>query len=283
MSCGCSNSSLLPVGPPGPRGPAGPAGSGLEITDILWSELDALKTANNMSLGYYRITDYATTGTIPNTASTLTGATEPIIVLALNSNTLYHLAWSESNPDDIIHYELNDSTTQNATKGRIYYRKDTIKNLSAGYDWREWEFRRWETSLGSGIFTEFTDPGGGVAYQDFKTFNDSQTGSTCSGIEIKPIVEEDVLNSTAPSDYLNNIIIGSDSFDIKFENSCWNINLETLAKFITFTPTINNIDFTGATHVYAGYDCIIFKNAAFQQYLSFYDGGNSLNVVLPTA
>ena len=168
MSC-CNNTSRLPSGPPGPAGPVGPAGN-LEITDIEWAALVALQASGALVEGYYRITDYATTGNIPNDANTIPTLIEPLIVFALNNISLYHQAWSENFPQDIIHYELNDTSTQGAVVGRIYYRKNTLTNLSAGYDWRRWIFIRWETAVGSGIFTEFTDPLGGEAFQYFYTF-----------------------------------------------------------------------------------------------------------------
>lgn len=282
--CGCgNNSSVLPSGAPGPVGPAGPAGN-FEITDITWAALAALQLGGTMVEGYYRITDYATTGDIPNAGSSLLGTVEPLIVMALSTSALSYQAWSESRPQDIIHYELNDTSTQNAVLGRIYYRKDTLKDLAAPYDWREWTFIRWETSVGSGIFTEFTDPGGGEASQMFYTFADLSNGGTCSSIRIDEISSGDVALNGAPSDLLNNTLISADSFNITFDKSCYNINLNgAVAKNDSFKSGINNLDLTSATHVYAGYHCEIFNNATPAQYLSYYDAFNALNVVLPTA
>lgn len=287
MSCGCStNSTRLPMGPPGPAGPQGPAGASgtFDITDILWGDLDILQATNNMVVGYYRITNYATTGLIPNTTDPVLGNTEPLIVFAISTSALYHQAWSETYPQDLIYYELNDQSSQGAVVGRIYYRKETIKDLSAPYDWREWKFRRWETSVGSGIYTEFTDPLGGEAYIDRLTFGNSSSGGTCSSIAIDPIALSDITLNGAPSDQLNNILISDVSYSLKFDKTCYNINLTGgVAKHNIFKPNSNNLNLISATHVYAAYDCEIFTNSTPATYLSYYDAFNALNVVLPTA
>ncbi len=254
------------------------------ITNITWAGLDTLKSTNAMVKGYYRITDYQTTGTIPNTADSILGTTEPLIVFALDASNLYHQAWSEQFPQDIIHYELNDTSTQGAVSGRIYFRKDTLKNLEAPYDWRVWKFRRWETALGSGIFTEFTDPGGGEASQDFYTFGDLANGGTCASIAIKEVSLGDVALNAAPSDLLNNILIGLDSFDITIDEGCWNFNLKGgVAKNNHFESGLNGLNMDAATHVYADYHCEVFFNATPAARLSYFDGADALNVVLPTA
>jgi len=277
MLC-CNNNTKLPMGPPGPPGPPGASG-GFAIIDKTWLEMNTLVSSNTLIEGFYRITDYQTTGNIPNAADAVLGAIEPLIVFALDSGNLYHQAWSETYPQDILFYELNDTSTQGAVVGRIYYRKDTIKNLSAPYDWRVWVFRRWEDPLNVGVFNQITEPNPGDPYQDFYTFADLSNGGSCSDIEIKPISKGDMALNAAPSDELNNIIIGIDSFNNVFESN-WDMTCANNFINNTLKQSVSNIDFLSATHVYQPYHCDVFLNGAGAQRLSYFDNTSALNVVL---
>jgi len=71
-----------------------------------------------------------------------------------------------------MNYEVSNVNNQNVrvSKGCIYFRHEILQNLLAYYDFRSIQFKRWETSLGSGIYTEVTDPGNGENSVDFYTF-----------------------------------------------------------------------------------------------------------------
>ena len=140
----------------------------------------ALSLSNSFVTGdFYLITDFRTRHIIPNTAVPNVGGVEPIILQAASINKLYKEALSTIFASDTIYYELVDSTTSGGDRGRIYYRQDASYN-STGYDWRVVLFRRWETFVGSGIYTSLTDPLGGGAFLDFYTFNNSPVALGCS-------------------------------------------------------------------------------------------------------
>ena len=99
----------------------------------------------------YNIFD-SSTGTI---IEEQTGVLEPIIVTAASTNSIYKEAISTLYPKDIIHYSLDlidnrdigfgdgAGTPCANFKGMIYYREDTVQNVSTHYDFRNVKFRRW--------------------------------------------------------------------------------------------------------------------------------------------
>lgn len=133
-------------------------------------------------------------------------------------------------PQDILHYQVVNTTTSADDRGRIYYRLDGQINVSAGYDWRVIKFRRWETAPASGVFAVLTDNGN--SFSDFYTFNNSSTASECFGNELGAITDIGIASFGAPSDKLNNIIfllnginigdIVSTMIDNIFSQDCWN-------------------------------------------------------------
>ncbi|NCD05383.1 MAG: hypothetical protein EOL97_04625, partial [Spirochaetia bacterium] len=128
---------------------------------VTHAELKALRDASELIVGQkYLISDFAQSynifdGGTMNIEEEQVGAAEPIIVTASKVNELYKVAISTVYPQDIIHYSIdpldirdigfgNGVDTINASfKGMIYYRKDTIQNVSTHYDFRNIKFRRW--------------------------------------------------------------------------------------------------------------------------------------------
>ena len=99
------------------------------LTSVTYAQLAALISGSDLIQGrQYLITDYQTVHTIPGTADTNTGSTEPLIVTAISVNELSPIAYSTTYPDDIIHYSpVNDlSAVPGCTKGHIYRRIDTM-------------------------------------------------------------------------------------------------------------------------------------------------------------
>jgi len=203
--------------------------------DVTYAELIALIGANGLGVGcFYRITDFQTVHIIPNTAILHVGTIEPIIVQANTTNSIHAEAISTIFDGEEILYEVVDSTTSGGTKGRIYYRRDTIKNNATGYDWRSVIFRRWDD--GSGNFTSLTDNGN--ASQDYYTFNEPYIGQLfgtapfCFGNELGAITDIGINGFGAPSDKLNNIVfllnginigdVVSAMIDNVFSQDCWN-------------------------------------------------------------
>ena len=118
------------------------------VEDITYAALVVKVGASTLEPGKkYNITDFATRHIIPNSGGTPnTGSTEALIVTAIAANKLDMLAESTTYPQDIIHYELVDSSTAGGDKGRIFYREDTKQNISTGYDWRNVKFRRFRNA-----------------------------------------------------------------------------------------------------------------------------------------
>lgn len=133
------------------------------ITDITYAALVVLKAANGFSEGsMYRITDFRTQYDYVNGTGTCTGAVEPLIVTATSVNTLAPIAYSEDFPNDIIYYDLDTYTTgADFPYGAIIGREDTLVSSVYTFDFRNCKALRYETSVGSGLFYQSDDPGGG--------------------------------------------------------------------------------------------------------------------------
>jgi len=160
---------------------------------MTYSELIAEITASTLNKNEkITITDFATTHYMMNGAADVildaelnpvinTGATEPLTVTALNSNTLDKVATSELYPQDIIHYDWNgenwkydlafgawDEEVLSGWKGVIYFRHDTLNDVSMGHDFRKVLNRRWvrndpyydsETTYAKGDKVQVADDG----------------------------------------------------------------------------------------------------------------------------
>lgn len=121
-----------------------------EIGVIYYYTFSELKTLQSMSKlvpgRKYGITDFQTIHTIPETTENWTGDIEVIIVEAETTNTIGKDASSESFPQDILRYDFDDVFTEDTSlsrPGKITYRKDTEKNISTYYDFRNVTYRRW--------------------------------------------------------------------------------------------------------------------------------------------
>lgn len=122
------------------------------IKDVTWSDLNTLVTNSQLFTGQqYRLTDFRTRHFIfSNSDFNESGLTygvneapiETLILTANSNNTLDKRARSESYPQDEIWYELVDPTSTGGDKGRIYYRKDTERNVELWLDWRNVITRR---------------------------------------------------------------------------------------------------------------------------------------------
>lgn len=98
-----------------------------------------------------------------------------------------------------------------------------------------------------------------------------------------PILSNNIFGSNATSNYLGK---GSCNNDIKdhfnsnnLEKSFSNNICDSYFQYNNSVTDISNVDFTLATYVYATYSCSIFKNSAFVNRLSYYDGDDVLNII----
>jgi hypothetical protein len=118
------------------------------INSVTYAELSSMIASSLLIPGaYYLITDYATIYKQPETALTMTGSNEPLLVQAQSSTKLKPIAFSPSRPKDVIYYDINNDTALydwavSTGKGIIYRRIDQNNN-DLPYDFKQIKFRRW--------------------------------------------------------------------------------------------------------------------------------------------
>lgn len=219
-------------------------GAGIPVpqASVTYAQLVALQTGNQLITGQnYLITDFRTRHIIPNTAVVNTGPIEPLIVTASNTNEISYRAFSTSFKQNILHYEIVDSTTAGGDRGRIYYRYDTQSGVASWYNWRVVLFRRWEDAPGSGIFTVLTNNGN--AFADFYTFNNSASAVDCEQTSIDQITDFGIAILGAPTDKLNNIVFDAPCINNGFAQD--NFNSTIIADIIAQNST--GVGFVGNT------------------------------------
>jgi hypothetical protein len=151
--------------------PVGSGGSGAagnsyspELINVTFNELyDHILYGTLTVGGLYKITDYQTKHIIPNSThlnvqgtvyvnkldepNDLSEGVEPLIVMALTSNSLAKEAHSELFPRDTIHFDVHSRYCEDGVtlrKGKITYRKDNSRNIELHYDWRNVRFIRYK-------------------------------------------------------------------------------------------------------------------------------------------
>ena len=261
-------------GPRGFQGAQGAQGSNECLILVTYAELLALILSNTLEPGcFYLITDFQTTHIIPNTATLHVGTIEPIIVQALTTNSIHQEASSTIFPADELFYEVVDSTTSGGTKGRIYYRYDTIKDNTTWYDWRSVIFRRWESAPASGVFNVLTDNGGG--FNDYYTYNEIYIGQPfgtapfCFSNELKEITDFGIGAFGAPSSKLNNFVFIGATYRNIFAVDCYdntigisigvgNVIIDNVVQILFVNNTIGN-NFTN-NNIKAQFNTNIIEN-----------------------
>lgn len=107
----------------------------------------------------YLISDFKTTFTLNISGTAYTDASvEAIIVTALTDASLEPIAYSISHQKDILYYDIDGTTYMpGSTKGCIYRRIDTEKNISVPFDFREFkvEYRNIEDAEPYDIATTY--------------------------------------------------------------------------------------------------------------------------------
>lgn len=142
------------------------------IQDVTYSELVSLISNSGLNpMLSYRIAEFETVHyMVDGNNSIITigennvinhGVIEPLIVTAISTNEISSIAKSELYPYDVIHYDWNPANWMkdasfggsdglslvSGFKGVIYFRHDTINDVSMGYDFRNVKFRRWKLML----------------------------------------------------------------------------------------------------------------------------------------
>jgi hypothetical protein len=157
------------------------------------AEIRALKTGNQLKVNTaYLITDFQTIYDRPDyedvggnivpkmTIATVTAAVEPLLLFATSPNTFSPYAFSPSNPQDIIQYDIDYVQTfvnNAAAKGKIIYRECTIGKQVFDFDWRNVTVKRYDRG-GDGIFKWYWDSG----TDDFDIL---PTITDCQGVDFR--------------------------------------------------------------------------------------------------
>jgi hypothetical protein len=144
----------------------------VDCISVTYEEIQQLVADNELTVGQkYAIFDYVPVwnifdGGTMNIEEYQPGIGEILIVTAASTNSIYKEAISATHPSDTIHYSLDLLDDRDIGfgdgvgnpiaifKGMIYYRKDTIQNVEAHYDFRNVTFRRWAVDA-----VEWTDIG----------------------------------------------------------------------------------------------------------------------------
>lgn len=118
--------------------------------DITYDALKLLATNNQLVAGqFYRIIDFITKHLIPTTNFINIGNSEPIIILALSSNSFHNQAYSELYVNDLIFYDFSNNFCEDSLTprpGYIYRRISTANNIDLPCDFRNYKVRSYRIS-----------------------------------------------------------------------------------------------------------------------------------------
>ena len=213
------------------------------VLEGTYAELQGLIDLNLLNPGtYFLITNYQTiydqpdyeaNGTPKTEVTTLSGPTEPLLVLAISTNEIADNAYMLSAPDDIIHYDHTFTVTEvNGTpaKGRITRRTDTNNNTT-GYDHTVVLFKRYESSPSSGIFNQYKDNGG--SFIEVPTF-----GVDCENMQL--LDSRTDVGFDDPIFILPNSVFGDNCESVTTAGDFYNNTIGELAYGITFGHWCNS-------------------------------------------
>ena len=170
-----------------------PDGTTIDVTvpvEVKHADLLVLISKNKLSNGaFYEIIDHQTIHQIPNTTTIHTALVEGLIVQAISVNKVSTLASSRLYPLDTITYDVNNILCEDnitARKGKITYRKDTVKNIECYYDWRNVKFRRWKVAPLDYIPGKIDYPIGSVV----KCTDGAMYGAKFANIVVDPMADQ---------------------------------------------------------------------------------------------
>lgn len=213
------------------------------VESLSYLELRALADSGQLNAGCkYRVTDFRTRHTMLLTQDINTGPTEILIVTALSANSLQVTAYSELYPQDLIEYELVNSSSDTAfDRGRITFRRDTRKNISSFEDWRSVKYRR-GLSPETGRYTEPVDYSRG--YVDRYPFNNSPDPLFFKNIRIERSAGgllPDIVIGTGKSTWTSDIHIGQGSTRITIGDNTDTIEIAQVNGNITIGDNCTHI------------------------------------------
>ena len=166
--------------------------------------------------------DFSAIGTPKAVVSTLTGATEPIIVTPVAVDEISNVALSTVYPNDSILYDWTFTATEVmgvAAKGRITQRTDTSNN-TVSYDSRNVLFKRYDDGLGN--YTIYWD-NGNASNSAIPTFNDITTSYNNYFVNTPPTM----VDATNNGFLLNNtVFLTTESYNVRAGINFYNNTFE---------------------------------------------------------
>ena len=207
------------------------------VINVTHSQLLTFKNTNQLSPGtFYRITDFRTmydqpdfdsAGVAKTTVSAKLGPVEPLIVVALTTDTLSSKAHQEAYPKDTIEYILEFTTPVNntVTKGRIIYRKDEWGN-ETDFDHRNVLFKRYIKPLYNNIPAAYYETS--FNSSEFKFITQTNTEISRNNKALGHFSRFLDSSSNLVFD-LPNIVLGTDGSgifnDLSFDTYCFNLTI----------------------------------------------------------
>lgn len=221
--------------------------SEFDYKDISWANFQTDYNGSGLTKGsYYRITDRNP---------------ENLVLFAVDTHKVGTQAWSLEYPADIIHIDLDVTQSTAGLSGyvetiptptpsyddqgvKIVYRKDTVNNIEAYYDWRKVRFRRWfatgktntETAVGyiswstavsnndiGSSDTEINVDNGDTL--DVYTFG-SESPTNVKNVSVGKHTTKELNNIVfLGSSQIENVIVDSDCSNISFSGTVKNVKL----------------------------------------------------------
>ena len=170
--------------------------------------------------------DFSAIGTPKAVVSTLTGATEPIIVTPVAVDEISNVALSTVYPNDSILYDWTFTATEVmgvAAKGRITQRTDTSNN-TVSYDSRNVLFKRYDDGLGN--YTIYWD-NGNASNSAIPTFNDITTSYNNYFVNTPPTI----VDATNNGFLLNNtVFLTTESYNVRAGFNFYNNTFENFVE-----------------------------------------------------
>lgn len=195
-----------------------------------YSNLVSLKNSSSFTVNQlYKIT-HQTKHLIPNTSDINTGSSEDLILRAISPSKFHVEVYSVNYPNDIIHFNFNDILCEDAStprEGKITFRKDTIRNITTHYDFRNVKTRRWPSDdilYPSSLPISVSAGTNGSNYVDYYTIENSQNPIHSNNIYIGKSTTQAYSNNLLLTQWndLNNIHLSDDCNNNFIGEACSN-------------------------------------------------------------
>jgi hypothetical protein len=244
-----------------------------------YAELQALVASNGLVQGQqYLLSDFRVRYRKLNTINILTGSIEPLILLAISTNSFHKEVKSTIYANDTIYYNFNGTSnyysesTGAADMGVITRRIDEFNN-SCPYDHRN---ILWPDPIDSKFmhltFESSTCKNNTFGDNSFNNVLAANCNNNYFAYAQNNTTGQDMTNNTIHGQFLNNFI------ERGFKN---NVILSSVANYTFYSSWPP--EGSPSTHVFNDYNTTIFKNSSGVNRLSYYDANDQLVITDITA